>query len=415
MTWRTGGRCHPSTAHSARGRSPCGAPRRPTFRDELEPLHASSVGLDYAATWHPRPDGVRRRPRSGRQRAARRRRGPASSETSAAMRLGERPLTCRHRRRGAVTRTEGQPAHRRGHRVGGRRREDRRGWCSTRTSRHRVEGARPPRLRQRSRRRSQNGLPHRHGPSPRRAVGRSLGCRWPMKTTLPPSGWPPPARPDPRGWRPLRATVCASPTRRGLIGKTNMDEFAWVLGPRLLERPTRNPTTPKVPGGSRGLGGGRGARLAPLGLGSDTGGSIASRRLLGVVGMKPTTARPRYGSSPRQLPRQIGPSPHVADARCPSRSSATTRRPARRFDGPPRRRSRLGEGRRTARSACAPSFAHGAAPDVVPGSTRPPGLAWPGRSRRSRSRFDTACRPTTCRPRGVLQPGPIRRGPYGCG
>jgi aspartyl-tRNA(Asn)/glutamyl-tRNA(Gln) amidotransferase subunit A len=106
-----------------------------------------------------------------------------------------------------------------------------------------------------------------------------------------------------QGWvPPYDATIVTrlKAARMPILGKTNMDEFAMGSSTEhSAYGPTRNPwDLERIPGGS---GGGSSAAvaayLAPLAIGSDTGGSIRQpAAVTGTVGTKPTYGGvSRYG------------------------------------------------------------------------------------------------------------------------
>ncbi len=109
-----------------------------------------------------------------------------------------------------------------------------------------------------------------------------------------------------KGHRPKQdAPVAARLIAAGavILGKTNLHELAYgISNNNAAFGPARNPYDPtRIPGASSGgTGVAVGARLAPAGLGSDTGGSVRiPAALCGIFGLRPTLLRwPQEGIVP---------------------------------------------------------------------------------------------------------------------
>lgn len=132
-----------------------------------------------------------------------------------------------------------------------------------------------------------------------------------VKDNIDVAGWPCTAgSPVLAMHRPLRDADCVTPLRAAgaiVLGKSNLHEFALgVTSGNAAYGAVRNPhATRRIAGGSSGgTAAAVAARLAPAGLGTDTGGSIRiPAALCGVVGFRPSTGRwPTRGVVPISVP-----------------------------------------------------------------------------------------------------------------
>ena len=139
------------------------------------------------------------------------------------------------------------------------------------------------------------------------AGGRLAGLPVPVKDNFDTSDMPTTGgTPGLRDHRPARnAPVLQRLIDEGayVMGKLNMHELAFgITSNNGAFGPVRNPHDPeRIPGGSSGGSGAAvAARMAPVAMGTDTGGSVRiPAALCGVAGFRPTTGRyPREGIVP---------------------------------------------------------------------------------------------------------------------
>ncbi len=137
--------------------------------------------------------------------------------------------------------------------------------------------------------------------------GRLAGLPVPVKDNFDTADMPTTGgTPGLHGHRPVRdAAVLRRLVAEGayVMGKLNMHELAFgITSNNSAFGPVRNPYDPaRTPGGSSGgAGAAVAARMAPVAMGTDTGGSVRiPAALCGVTGFRPTTGRyPREGIVP---------------------------------------------------------------------------------------------------------------------